>query len=257
MVPYKSFVKVLASLETPCVSVKVGLAKSCRSFAVWTPGVANRDFLSTVLVRVIYGVAFLVIFISIGTLVGCRGNWAYLALLKWILGVLLWSRLYEALDRHESSLFATVMTINRIFEFFRDDRLLTLILRTTLASCDGQVFDHNVVGWTVFDHATAPVVEGGRATALRLLMNLLLLDLHLPLLFRWLLHVADEGGSILERLGEVVDEWDLATGLNHGAKHAVSVRALAIEGVVEDARPLLPATEATRENAESMLLSLH
>jgi hypothetical protein len=36
-------------------------------------------------------------------------------------------------------------------------------------------------------------------------MNLLLLHLHLPLLFRWLLHVTDEGSSVLERLGEVVN----------------------------------------------------
>ena len=148
------------------------------------------------------------------------------------------------------------MTINRIFEFLRDDRLLTFILRATLASRDGQVFDHNFVGGTVFDHATAPVVEGGRATALRLLMNLLFLDLHLPLLFWWLLHVADEGGSILERLGEVVDKRYLATRLYHGAKHAVPVRALAIEGVIENARPLLP-TKAARENPELMLVSLH
>ena len=68
--PTNNSSKVLVSLETPCVSLKVGLAKSCRSFAVWTPCVANRDFLSTVLVRVVIRVAFLVIFISIGTLVG-------------------------------------------------------------------------------------------------------------------------------------------------------------------------------------------
>ena len=74
MVPYKSFVKVLASLETYSVSLKVGLAKSCRSFAVWTPGVANRDFLGTVLVRVISRVAILVIFLSIGILDGRCDN---------------------------------------------------------------------------------------------------------------------------------------------------------------------------------------
>ena len=97
------------------------------------------------------------------------------------------------------------MAINRIFEFLRNDRLLTFILRSTLASCDSQVFDHDVVRGAVFDHATAPVVERRRATALRLLMNLLLLHLHLPLLFWWLLHVTDEGSSVLERLGEVVN----------------------------------------------------
>lgn len=192
VVPCKSIVRVLALKATSISSLKVGKTKSCRGFTVRTSSMANRDFLSTVLVCIVNCVAVFILFFLVDfSILHQSSGKTYLSHIKRILGVdiLLWPWLYEAFDRHESTLVATSMIINRIFEFLCDNWHLAPILRSTLASCDGQVFDHDLVGGSIFDHAATPVVEWGRATAFRLLMNLLLLNLYLSNF--WLVHISD------------------------------------------------------------------
>ena len=131
----------------------------------------------------------------------------------------------------------------------------------TLGSRDCQVLDDNVVGGeasSILHHATASIVERGGAATLWLLMDSFLLSCDrskflMLLLIVMMVHVTDEGGSVLERLREVVDNWNLAARLDHRAEDAVAFRALAeVEGVSEKARALL--CKAAGKDTQSLFI---
>jgi len=250
----------------------------------WCVG-SDGDFLSAILIRVILCIAILVIDIierpravhslrhdliswHCGSRRSLHGRRRVLAIGKRIWRVIrilnkalnAWKqpstaalKVYQEVLFHLCVLVSIVIAI-RSFEFLLWATAVTIsIFRATFARSNGQVLDHDFfIRWPIFNRTATPIIERrvSRSTSAELLC-LVALPSFLSSVIRFLLlmHVANERSAVLEGMRKVVNDWHLTNRLNHGAKHAVSVRTLAVLWVSEKTGTLL-STIRTRKGAK-------